>query len=153
MHEPTWQQELPRMMDEARPDRYTPGGADDDWIEVIVEQLFGRVSIAEAQRMAVRMEAERVERRAMKRGNQVLRDCLTKPILDPAFYDLPLSVGNERVAFRAMTPNDFRTFANEERKRAAADFTTREETCRSAETIAVRMDKFGWKTGAEVRFE
>ena len=66
-HEPTWLQELPHLLDEARPDRYTPG-VDADWQQSIIEEQAQKVPIAEAQEYLVRAAIERLERRAMKRG-------------------------------------------------------------------------------------
>lgn len=58
----------------------------------------------------------------------------------------PAKVVNEHVALRAVTAYDLRTFAVEERRRAARDFASREDACQGAERIASEMDDRGCVT-------
>ncbi len=137
---------------ERRPDRYTPGG-DDSWLDDIAEEFAPQIAASDAQRRAARSIVGDLEGNATRSTNRILRETLTQPPLDWEFFrNSPLAVGNERVAIRACTAQDFRQFAVEEQARADADYRVREQTVKAAVAIAELMERNSFNVGANIRW-
>lgn len=88
-----------------------------------------------------------------KSANKLLREIHATQQFPLDWMDaqcLPIAVGKERVALRAVTSADLRQFANDERRTAANDFSTRNATCEAAEWIADLMDSNGYRFGADI---
>jgi len=125
------------------------------WLDVIAERVEDLIPEAELRRRYARREVGLREGRSTRRANDFLREIARSGQLPLGWLDLkdfPVAIvtrdvrpgerpriREERVALRAMTPLDFKTFANEERRRAAVDFASRNASCEGAEWIAERM--------------
>lgn len=137
--------EIDRLLTERRPDRYEVEGGD-EWLDTIADEVGPSISVAEARFIAARSQVRRREGEKLKATNRLLREIHESGEVPLDWLDtahLPVAVGKERVALRAMRAEDFRTFAGDERRRAANDFTTRNESCAAAEWLADRMDATG----------
>lgn len=145
--------EINTLLRERRPDRYTVGGGDEDsekWLLRIAEEIEPLIPEIEAKAVLARTLVRQEEGKATRRGNQFFRYyALTGQL--PLFWaedgawpisvigtdpDDPSKKIEERVALRAATRTDARAFANEERRRAAGDFASRNAACVGAEMIA-----------------
>lgn len=129
---------IDERLDALRPDRYQPGeGA--DWLAPIIEEVASTYTADEAR---IRIAADVVMQRetvAMKRTNRVLRDMLKSGQFPIDWMDIhrwPLGCGEWRVALGSCRTVDLREFATVERRRAAKDFATRNESCEGAEWLA-----------------
>lgn len=145
--------EVDRLLAEHRPDRYAKDGGD-GWLDDVADLVAGLIPEAEARVIHARSLVRAREAQKLKTANRVLRDVFDSRQLPLDWLDLlslPIAVGKERVALRACTPEDFRQFAVEERRRAAGDFTARNHTCEAAEWMAEQMLAEGAATGAETR--
>lgn len=128
----------------ARPDRYEPG--DESWLQSIIDDIANEIPSYDARQRVARDIVIRREAEATKRTNRVLRDVIRSGQLPFDWFDIrrwPLGVGDQRVALGACTSDDFREFANIERRRAANDFATRNESCEGAEFLAELIDDKG----------
>lgn len=147
--------EIDRLLSERRPDRYEPEGGS-DWLDDIAAEVADLVPEAEARFRHARAEVGRREGEKTKSANRLLRDTYKDGQWPLGWMDrlhLPIAAGKERVALRAATPEDFRLFATDERRRAADDFSARNDTCVAAEWIADEMQRRGCRYGQELTFD
>lgn len=134
--------QVDRLLGERRPDRYELEGGD-GWLDDIADEVEPLIPEAEARAIAARQMVRAREGQKTKAANRVLREVFLsgQPPLDWLdLLNLPIAVGKERIALRAATADDFRSFATDERRRAAADFASRNATCEAAEWLADMMD-------------
>ena len=152
------------LLYENRPDRYDvrhTTEADDDsdvsaeWLDDIAEQITDDLPTVEALTLLARNLVRQREGQATRSANKLLRRFAQDGQLMLGWWEQerqPVAVitrtqregrdpeiREERVALGAMTPQDFRAFANEERIRAGRDFAARNSTCDAAEDIAEQM--------------
>lgn len=126
---------------ELRPDRYQPGDA--DWLDPIVHEIAGQIPADDARLRVARDVVTRREAEAMKRTNRVLRHIVQTGQFPIDWLDMqrwPLGCGEWRVTLGACMALDLREFAHVERRRAAADFAARNESCQGAERLAQMID-------------
>lgn len=137
-------------LNERRPDRYTPGDQDTSkWLDEIAEEFAGGIDVKTAQVRAVRAIVGSLEGAQTRETNHILRSVRDQPPLDWVFFrTLPLVVGDERVAIRACTPDDFREFAGEENIRANEEYKIRQDTVSGALWIAEYMEQNNVQSGA-----
>lgn len=135
-------------------------GDETDWLDSIADEVAHMVPDAEVRKLYARKVVGQQEGKATSRANRLLRKIhrTGQMVLDWwGVEDDPVAVitrvtepgqrprrKDERVALRAMTPRDFRDFAMEERKRAADDFSARNDTCSGAERVADWMTEAGY---------
>jgi len=155
------------LLAECRPDRYTVDGPTDEddetttrWLDDVAEKVKGLVPDDEVRKVLARNVVNYEEGRATRRANDLLRkigrtgqvpldwfDTKDWPIAVVSFHTDPLTQERkkieERVALRASTAQDLRSFATEERRRAAGDFSARNDACVGAELAAGEMDTAG----------
>jgi hypothetical protein len=155
------------LLTERRPDRYTVDGpADEDgeaaagWLDAIAEEVKDLAPEDEIRKILARNVVGQEEGQATRRANDLLRkygrtgqmpldwfDTKDWPIAVVSFHTDSLTQERkkieERVALRASTAQDFRYFATEERRRAAGDFSARNDACVGAERVADEMDIAG----------
>jgi hypothetical protein len=151
------------LIRDRRPDRYTVGGVTDDeesetaWLNAIAVEVEPLIPDAEVRTLFARTLVNQEEGKATRRANAFLRDFARTgqlPMLWAEDGDWPVSVVSahpddptkrieERVALRAVTATDARLFANEERRRAAKDFASRNESCVGAEAAADEAERCG----------
>lgn len=143
---------IDELLAEYRPDRYEVAGGD-DWLDRVAEEVAPLISASEAQFQLARDLVSKREKSATQRTNEVLRGIKAQAQL-PGDWDaiktLPIAFGKGRVALRAVTPQDLRDFAAQERRSAAKEFTVRNETCEAAEWIADQMIATGAASGREL---
>lgn len=135
---------IDQALDAGRPDRYQPG--DEGWLDPIIDAIAADIPDAEARRRVARDIVVRREAEATKRTNRVLREVVATGQLPLDWMDIqrwPLGVGEFRVALGACMADDFRDFANIERRRAANEFATRNESCEGAIFLADLIDDKG----------
>lgn len=155
------------LLPERRPDRYTVDGpADEDdetptgWLDLIAEEVKHLAPDDEIRKVLARNVVGQEEGHATRRANDLLRkigrtgqppldwfDTKDWPIAVVSFHTDSLTQERkkieERVALRASTAQDLRSFATEERRRAAGDFSARNDACTGAEFAADQMDTVG----------
>jgi hypothetical protein len=137
-------------MDINRPDRCATDAVD-GWLQAGVNEFASELDARESQRREALSILRSMETTAVRQTNKLLRQTLTHPPLDwDIFRNSPLAVGNEHVAIRACTPQDFRQFAEEEQARADADYAVRLETCAAACSLADYMDAHGMRSGRDL---
>lgn len=141
------------------PSEETP---DVDWINEVADRFADQIPDSVARKLHARTIAKRVESTNLRRGNRKIRELYESDQLELGWLETanyPVAVVHritqegeptrkriERVRVAAMTSNDLRIFAQEERRNAARDFATRNETCDAAESIAEEMDRRGHET-------
>jgi hypothetical protein len=135
-------------------------GSETEWLDEIADEVAHMVPEAELRKLYARKIVGQQEGKATSRANRLLRKIHRTGQLVLGWWgvaDDPVAVvtrvdepgqrtrrKDERVALRAMTPRDFRDFATEERRRAAEDFTARNDTCTGAELVATWMTQGGF---------
>lgn len=148
---------IDELLKNGRPDRYTAdtGRTEDGKLRIaFLEEIAVEIEPLIVEKDAVRALARTLvvqrEVRATRSANKFLRDFAETgqlPMLWTEDGAWPLSVVTytttspikkleERVALRAVTVDDARLFANEERRVAAKDFAARNQTCVGAEKAA-----------------
>lgn len=140
-----WRTQIDKLLAEMRPDRYVKDGGD-EWLDEVSDAVASLIPDAEAREIAASQAVRRREGALTKSTNRLLREIYEagQPPLDwLETLHLPLATGKERVALRAVTENDFLVFARDERRAAANDFASRNETCQAAEWLAVQMKSQG----------
>lgn len=138
-------------LNECRPDRYDEGS--DQWLDDIAAEVADMIPDDDARFQYARTLVRRREGEKTKNANKLLRQIFDDKQFPLGWLDmanLPIAVGKERVALRAVTSADLRQFANDERRAAANDFSTRNATCEAAEWIADLMDSNGYRFGADI---
>ena len=141
---------IDELLAEQRPDRYEPSEA--SWLDSVADQVKDLVPPKHAVFQLARTIVGNRERGKTQRTNKILRDAHTSEQFPGDWLKtlhLPLAVGKERVALRACTADDFRNFANQERRVAGKDFAVRNESCEAAEWVADQMDVNDWTFGRE----
>jgi hypothetical protein len=139
------------------------------WLDDLEAEIESQLPEATARKHLARNLVRQAEGRATRSGNTLLRRIQiakrdSKPIQGflplEEFYADPIAivirsvrdgkvrVREERVALRAATPDDFKAFANHERRRAGKDHAARIETCEGAEYVAEQM-----QLGGFIRFD
>lgn len=147
-----WQDKVDVLLNERRPDRYTPG-VDDEWLDIVAQEVAELIPERDARAIAARLRVGRREGDKTRQTNKLLREIHQSgelPLDWMETMNLPLAAGKERVALRACSPEDFEEFAIVERKNAGRDFAQRNATCEAAEWIAEHMRGNGWDFGHEV---
>jgi plasmid replication initiation protein len=143
--EPTAREMIPALLDRYRPDRYDP--ADKSWQTPVCEMVAADLDIAEALSIAASRLVSTADATATKRTNALLREIAKSGQVPLEWLDAmswPLAVDdNERVSVRAATADDFRRFANRERRAASLDFTSRNSSCEGALHVAEQMEASG----------
>lgn len=134
-----------------------------EWLDSVAEQVTKLDIPADVMRQyAARTLVGQQERALTRWGNRYIREVAAGrgelPEGLPDDYDMsPVAVvyrvpdktsglfivHEVRVIFWAMTAEDFRTFATNERRRAAKDFKTRNDTCDGADWLADQMELTG----------
>lgn len=130
-----------QLLADLRPDRYEPDGGD-EWLDEVAALIANDIPQAEARARAARQIVRQREGVKTQAANRILRDVYRSGQLVLGWLDaldLPIAVAKERVALRAVTPSDLDRFAVDERRDAAREFATRNETCEAGEWIAERM--------------
>lgn len=143
------------LLTERRPDRYEVDGGD-AWLDEIAAEVENLIPQSEASAIAARQIVRRREGQKTKDTNRLLREIKNTGQLPLDWFETmnwPLAVDKERVALRAATPQDFDAFAIGERRRAANDFASRNETCEAAEWIAGVMKTTGAKYGRDLSLD
>lgn len=138
-------------LNECRPDRYDE--ATDGWLDDIAAEVADMIADDDARFLHARSLVRRREGEKTKSANKLLRQIFEDKQFPLDWMDmanLPIAVDKERVALRAVTSADLRQFANDERRAAANDFSTRNTTCEAAEWIADLMDSNGYRFGADI---
>ena len=145
MNDPLTSQEICDLLDGYRPDRYDP--EDKSWMDPVIEKVAAEIDAYEARRQAASQRVANSEGIATRRTNQMLREVVKTGEWPLGWMDAqswPLAIdGHLRVTLRSATDDDLTLFASVERRNAAADFTTRNETCTAAETLAARIKSSG----------
>lgn len=147
-----WNNRIDQLLAERRPDSYEVDGGD-EWLDDIAEEIADDIPEAEARSRLARTEVRRREKTKLQQTNKLLREIHKTGQLPLDWLDVlnnPLGVGKIRVALRAAAPRHFREFANEERRRAASDFVTRNESCEAAAWLADQMDAQGYNFGKDI---
>lgn len=137
--------DIDKLLAERRPDRYEVDGGD-GWLDEIADLIAMDIGVAEARFAAASAIVRRREGEKLKAANRLLREIRESGQFPLDWFEtmhLPLSVGKERVAIRAMQAGDFVEFANTERRRAANDFSIRNESCEAAEWLADQITRQG----------
>lgn len=140
------------LLAERRPDRYEVESGS-EWLDEIADEIAPYIPMSEAQFRSARLIVGNRERVKTQRTNQIIRQIAKSGQLPIGWLEtinLPLAVGKERVALRAITPQDLKDFAQVERRSAANEFSTRNETCEAAEWIADQMVAVGVVEGREL---
>lgn len=140
------------LLAQQRPDRYEPG-INDEWLDRVADQVAAKIDPAQAVRREASLVVHNLEGQATQSTNRLLRDIYNGKTLRLDWsesFHTPLAVGKSRVALRACTPEDFETFANTERRDAATEFATRNQTCEAAEWLREMMINRGWHFGREI---
>lgn len=140
-----------------------------DWLDQIARDIEAELTAGELRRVLlanIRQQVGVQEGQALRSVNTQLRQYHRSgewplfSVMDPAvnghLLNLPLGVVTryqqpgervkvlkEHVAFRAVTSDDLRKFATEERRRAAKEFSARNDSCAGAEELADRLDEDG----------
>jgi hypothetical protein len=146
-----------------------------EWLDVIAHDIEAELTSGELRHELlsnIRRQVGTREGNALRTVNDLLRKYdrtgqwplfpIDEPAMNGHLLNLPLGVVSrsqhprervkvlsEHVAFRAVTSDDLRKFAQEERRRAANDFTSRNQSCAGAETLADKMDDAGAVTFGE----
>lgn len=137
---------IDQLLAERRPDRYGPN--DMSWLDEIGEEINGGMTELEARQIATRTLVRQRETQKIRQGNRVLREMFKahndgQDELDELEWmtsiQLPIVVGDQRVALRAVTADDLEDFANEEERRANVDHGVRLSTCEAARWFAAEM--------------
>lgn len=150
-HHEEFDRRVDELLAEQRPDRYEQGEA--HWIDGVADQVKSLVPESEARFLAAKDIVKRRETTKTRQTNKLLRDIFKSgqfPLDWLETMHLPLAIEKERVALRACTAEDFEDFGNRERRAAAADFSSRNETCEAAQWIAEQMRGNGWTFGREI---
>lgn len=143
------------LLAERRPDRYEPEGGG-EWLDEIADEIASKIPAATAQQHLASTLVQRREGVKTQRANRIIRDIGRTGQQILGWLDamsLPLAVAKERVAMRALTNSDLDQFAIDERRTAANDFATRNETCEAAEWLASRMRIDGAVFLADLRLD
>jgi hypothetical protein len=159
--------------DERDLDRNETIGA--EWLDQIARDIEAELTADELPQVllkSVRADVNAREGAALKIVNRELRQyhqsgqwplfAIDEPAMNGHLLDLPLGVVSrsqyrgeqakvlkEHVAFRAVTSDDLRKFAQEERRRAANEFESRNQSCAGAESLADELDLAGAVTFGE----
>lgn len=141
----------------------------DGWLDEIARDIEAELTPSEMPQVllkSIRGEVRSREGFALKKVNDLLRQydksgqwplfALDEPAVNGHLLNLPLGVVSrtqhprermkvihEHVAFRAVTSDDLRKFAQEERRRAAGEFNARNQACMGAESLADELDDAG----------
>jgi hypothetical protein len=143
---------IDKLLSERRPDRYE-AEASSEWLDDIAAEVAWLIPEDDARYKAARFVVGRREGEKTKSANKLLReihDTKQWPLGWLDMLNLPIAVGKERVALRAVTSADLRQFANDERRAAASDFSVRNATCEAAEWMADIMDANGYRFGSDI---
>lgn len=147
-----------RWLREHRPDRYDPSNA--EWLDTGAEALGTLLPEAEVRAVAARELIGRRETQATRRANKIIREYADDSQMQMQHWwdteNEPLAIKrtisddegtqhtiNERVTLRAVTSNDLRAFAHNERERAEKDHKVRLRTCDGAELLASDLERSG----------
>lgn len=133
-----------------------------EWMDRVAESVADKIPDVDVKKRIARDEVTKIERTNLRRGTRHLRDLrdaqqLHLEAVAPLSYPVSVChrivkegerprIRRERVRIASMTSTDLRLFATEERRRAAKDFATRNETCEAAEWLADEMDEAGDRT-------
>lgn len=149
--ETNYLEQINDMLDLCRPDRYEQG--EYGWLDPVIADIAALIPPADAQLRAARDIVVRKEGDATKRTNRLLREVVSTGQVPLDWMDLlssPLAVGDERVALRACTPDDFRRFAAKERRAAANEFASRNDSCEGALFLADLIEDKGLTFAADI---
>ena len=130
-----------------RPDRYVAGSSR-DWAAEVVAEVARDIDQFEARRMAAEQIVAQVEGAATRAANLLMRQIHNTGALPLDWWDRarwPLSVGDDRVCFEALTPEDVNSFAIEE-ERATADYSARLDAVEGARLLSELLRKSGAHT-------
>lgn len=124
--QPPTDSQLVAILNKSRPDKTK--NDDHTWWEPIILRYRDSIPIEDAQDEVMRRRIAALERKATRRTNKLMRE-----INETGQYPLhlmdaenwPLSVGDERVALRAVTEWDLAISEREERESTTADFASR----------------------------
>jgi RimJ/RimL family protein N-acetyltransferase len=147
---------IDRLLIEHRPDRYET--ADRSWMDPVVAAIAPDIPEAEMRILHAEKLVRDREAKATTTANRLIRDMwkTKQPPLEWDWMDAmsyPVSISKEwRIALRALTPGDLVDFANYERKAAATEFVTRNETCDAAEFFAEEMQARGTRHFGDFEF-
>lgn len=143
---------IERLLAEKRPDRYEREGGT-DWLDDVAAEISADIPDWQARTLAASQMVRQREGVLTKRTNELVRQIAKTGQWPLDWFELhhfPLAVDKERVAIRAVTARDLEVFAVDERRRAASDFATRNETCEAAEWLAKEMESTGASTLGEL---
>lgn len=140
-----------------------------EWLDEIARDIEAELTAGELRRVLlanIRQQVGQHEGQALRTVNAHLRQyhrsgqwplfSVTDPVISGYMLNLPLGVVSryqqpgervkvlvEHVALRAASSDDLRKFAEEERRRAAKEFTARNDACAGAEGLADELDDAG----------
>jgi hypothetical protein len=161
---------IAKLLCEQRPDRYVVSGSatgdldigdvqDTRWLDDIARQVAPMTPESLTQLLYARTLVGQEEGKATRLANGLLREYHRTSQLVLTWWDVkdhpvavvnrlivpgePVKIIEERVALRACSSEDLRTFAREERRRASIDFSSRNDACLGAEETADEMDLAG----------
>jgi hypothetical protein len=126
-----------RMLDAARPARYD--SSDKDWMAEIEAAIAGEISIVEARQIAARDVVRKRETEATKSANRLLRSVFRDGQPPLGWLDMaarPIAWGSHRVRLDEANADDFEAWADEENRRADADYGARMEAVKGARLVA-----------------
>ena len=140
------------LLDHYRPDRYDPN--DHSWMDPVIDIVADHMSEYEARQIASSHKVSNKEAVATRQTNRLLRAIASSGELPMEWLGSmawPLAVDDDlRVSLRAATADDFRLFAQRERRAASLDFTARNASCEGALVIAEAMDTSGATVAADL---
>lgn len=143
-----------KLLAEHRPDRYTKGGSDDGWLITVSDLIAPHIPPAKAQQVAAEQYVKNREGTKTQKANRYIREIYLTGQLPLDWWELgnlPLSVGDERVAIRAMSEEDWIQSGREEEERRDEDYQARTHTAESKFWFAGLHRKQGVRLAADLR--
>ena len=143
--------EIRQLLDQHRPERYE--STDKSWMEPVVEIVAQSLSAQEARFIAADHKVHSEEATATRPVKRILRD-FANGVARLEWLDVmhwPVAIdGKTRVQVGKMTADDWRAWANQERRQAMDDMAARHAACEGAERVAEMMLASGAATTGDI---